>query len=307
MRDQADQVGQDDAAPEDRSLNQDYSSDQLGLILGLWAQLHDRDLILGVLTRSGLVNIYENAKTTAATEVVWAGRTPSNQHIPLILPVMAAWLAAHDCPDFDKQKRLWAWAYNAATNTSILASLYGLYGYHRSKLQRWASWTPERLKAVLEMLRTGVRTAELDADLAQWPARKLFRTFGDDTGRKMPVSREQRSADEAIYKTPQTIAAKHGLSASEFEYYCTIESRSKHSGPVFYPFHALSKPEAKAYGWDQKSLRAICATRLRRLRTQCNRRGEAAGYGEEGMEATKLIYWLALGTCKQIQGDKGRA
>ncbi|KAK3342259.1 hypothetical protein B0H65DRAFT_549492 [Neurospora tetraspora] len=53
-----------------RSLERDYSVDQLASIQ-LWCGVHERDLVFGCLMSTGLLNLYNNDNTTAATSVVW--------------------------------------------------------------------------------------------------------------------------------------------------------------------------------------------------------------------------------------------
>jgi hypothetical protein len=50
----------------------------------------------------------------------------------------------------------------------------------------------------------------------------------------------------ALYDWMEKIAAKYDLTPEEFGYYCTIPAPT--GGKVFYPFHALSRPQSHRVG-----------------------------------------------------------
>ncbi|KHE83276.1 hypothetical protein GE21DRAFT_1309588 [Neurospora crassa] len=54
-----------------RPLENNYSIDQLALILQLWCKDHQQDLVLGCLMSIGLLNLYDNDNATADTGIVW--------------------------------------------------------------------------------------------------------------------------------------------------------------------------------------------------------------------------------------------
>ncbi|KAF5004151.1 hypothetical protein FDECE_9365 [Fusarium decemcellulare] len=95
-----------------------------------------------------------------------------------------------------------------------------------------------------------------------------------------------------VYKNLQRIAEAYGLAASEFEYYCTIPAPRRVKAMVFYPFHVLSKPQARGNGWGWLSMRNFAAP-------------ENAGLGESHVTATHLVYWMCAHLCDQVRVLKG--
>ncbi|KAI8722041.1 hypothetical protein NCS52_00347100 [Fusarium sp. LHS14.1] len=74
----------------------------------------------------------------------------------LALPVISAWLNAHQELNFTKRQSLWAWTMNAVTNVSLLHITLGLSGTHRRRMEMWATWSIEQRRQALVPIRTGI-------------------------------------------------------------------------------------------------------------------------------------------------------
>ena len=102
------------------------------------------------------------------------------------------------------------------------------------------------------------------------------------------------------------IAEKYGLTPGEFDYFCTVPAPAPSTGRVFYPFHVLSSPQAVAMSWSGKCLSRLAHAMLCRMRRDCNKWAEKAGYGEPDMNALKFMYWWARSLCRKIQHVKNQ-
>jgi hypothetical protein len=170
-----------------------------------------------------------------------------------------------------------------------------------------------RLKDMLRPCRTGHLTDDRRNQLAVLDRSKMYGEFG----------RRQRTRDVTtplpmVEATWQSIAAKYLLSPEEFDTLCFIDHHAGNGQRVFYPFHCVSKNQARAAGWDWCQLaisrltRRTCSTwllvtspgnrstlfasakeRHDRLCIKCNRNGEKAGFGEKDMNAEMVVYWMA--------------
>jgi hypothetical protein len=221
------------------------------------------------------------------------------KHAIITLPLLAAFLAVPATPGFERQKAKSTWLYNALCNAATLERIFGLTTKsHALQIEMWSSWDRSKQEAVLEALRTGTSTRVLEQELPSWSNRKLF-TVGV-SGQGLVDAKWA-----GIYDNLLSVAAAYGLTPHEFEYYCTVSSPTDTQARVFYPFHVLSRPQAEASGWDWGVLGGFAHTRLHRLRTHCNKHAEEAGCGEPGMDALRVVYWMAHQMCNTIRRVKG--
>ncbi|KAG7288165.1 hypothetical protein NEMBOFW57_007690 [Staphylotrichum longicolle] len=127
--------------------------------------------------------------------------------------------------------------------------------------------------------------------------------LGDEKFRqfKNALPESRLVAWEEVYRWMTRIATKYGLTRKEFDEYCTMPSTSANGTRIFYPFHILSRPQAKGI-WQWHTLYAMARAMLSRMRTRCNKYAEAAGLGERQMDPARVIYWWAHHLCQKIQG-----
>ncbi|KAM0549398.1 hypothetical protein ACHAO7_006290, partial [Fusarium culmorum] len=226
----------------------------------------------------------------------WAKR----QHTPIALPLVSVWLNAREEENFDSRRRQCAWAFNALSNVVTITRSWRTMGYHKSKFERWGSLELSQQRAILEVQRTGERIQEMhdiiqatDVDFL-WAA-----VYG-----VAPAKLGYRAS--SIYRNLERIAESKGITASEFEYYCTLPSPGRRRQRVFYPFHVLSRPQAESMKWDWPILHQLCQEMLRTMRTWCNKHAEKAGYGEAHVDEVRLIYWMGHWVCDQINTLKAQ-
>ncbi|EXK27839.1 hypothetical protein FOXG_08800 [Fusarium oxysporum f. sp. lycopersici 4287] len=225
----------------------------------------------------------------------WAKR----RHPPVTLPLVSAWLNACEERDFIPRRSRMSWVFNALSNTGTMTRVFGLLETHDHQINEWISYDQLKRKAILETLRTGDVNSELQNAIRNLGHEKLWVT-GD------PNAKTDRSGP-LIYRELCRIAIqRYGLTKSEFEYYCTVPGPSQGSERVFYPFHALSRPQAEAIGWDWQMMVGFAKHMLNNMRGACNRHAEQAGYGEKHVDAAKLIYWMGTFLCDQITALKAK-
>ncbi|KAF5536142.1 krueppel like ous 1 [Fusarium mexicanum] len=219
--------------------------------------------------------------------------TKLRQHPSIALPLVSVWLNAYQEPDFNFQQRQCAWAFNALSNTMIMTRAFQAIGTHGIQINRWNSLGVDEQHAILEMQRTGTRAPEAENLLATASFDFLWATTIHPAPRR-------NLHGSSIYRNLKRIAESKGITAFEFEDYCTVLSpgRSKHR--VFYPFHILSRPQADSIGWDWHILFQICRDMLYNMRRNCNKHAEKAGHGEAHVDAVRLIYWMGTWVCGQI-------
>lgn len=218
------------------------------------------------------------------------------QHPALSLAIIATWVNALNHGDFKTSRAEMCWAFNAAINMAIARQVFHCFGYHKDQIQDWATWDIMKQSEVLDALRTGSLTAKLRCEVAARGQASLFKIVS----RGLSV---QSGIDYAnMLETMVRIAAKYSLTPEEFEYYCCIDS--PYDTRVFYPFHVLSRSQAKAIGWSWDLLTAFASERLTRMRTQCNKLAEEAGCGEKVVTDVYLTCWMAHWICQKIQTVK---
>ncbi|KAM0282169.1 hypothetical protein ACHAPQ_011144 [Fusarium lateritium] len=222
------------------------------------------------------------------------------QHPSIALPLVSVWLKAYQETNFDARQRQCAWAFNALLNTTIITRSFYAIGTHESKFKRWDNLEVSQRRAILEMQRTGERRHEVE-DMLQTAKVKFLWT---------PTSAHPFTSlayhGSAIYRNLKRIAESKGVTASEFEYYCTILSPGPFRQRVFYPFHIFSRPQAESVRWDWPMLHQVCRQMLHTMRTACNRYAEKAGHGEAHVEEVRLIYWIGAWVCDQINSLKAQ-
>ncbi|KAM5349633.1 hypothetical protein ACJ41O_006138 [Fusarium nematophilum] len=221
---------------------------------------------------------------------------------PIMMPVVASWLNSLGEPDFEKRKAQLSWAFNAIANSATLCRVFHLSNKHASQVKLWSEWSLDKLAAVLEALRTGVKTTVVNQALARYSEDELFRPRSKGKQRyEKRVGHIQQG--QKLYDSMLGIAQKYGLSEEEFEYYFTISAPTRKER-VFYPFHVLSRPQAEAYGWDWWVVIDLCSSMVCTLKTGCNKHAEAAGHGEKGLNATTMAFFLAHFFCDKVKALK---
>lgn len=224
---------------------------------------------------------------------------------PLVLPLCALWLSIYDSDiDFESKKGRWAWAYNAMMNASLLARRCRLFDVHAKQNRIWSRLGPEQQRAVLEALRTGMGTQELvDAvNAMKDPKDKTFNPFPayhDQSINRRPITVAGKEQGEKILHQLLRIANQYALSREEFEYFLTIKAPDG-KRKVFYPYHVLSRPQARGTGWDWHILLTKAKRMVKTLRKYCNLNAEKAGLGEKGLNDVTLIYFMGAYYCQQL-------
>ncbi|KAF5260501.1 hypothetical protein FOXYS1_8834 [Fusarium oxysporum] len=211
----------------------------------------------------------------------WAKR----RHPIITLPLVSAWLNACEEQDFMLRRSKISWVFNALSNTATMTRVFDLLETHNDQIKRWASYDQPKRKAILEVLRTGAVNSELQDAIRKLGHEKLW-VVGE-------LNAKSDRSGASIYRELCRIATqRYHLTKSEFEYYCTVPAPRKGDERVFYPFYALSQPQAKDIGWSWPMMIAFAKDLLKVMRLNCNRHAEQAGYGEKHVNAAKLIYWM---------------
>ncbi|KLO84686.1 Uncharacterized protein LW93_4965 [Fusarium fujikuroi] len=223
----------------------------------------------------------------------WAKR----RHPPVTLPLVSAWLNSWEEPDFESRRCKLSWIFNALSNTATMTRVFGLMETHDHQIREWISYDQQKRKDIFEAIRTGIVNSELQDAIQKRDHRDLW-TIGRHNG-------YSNTSGPSIYRELCRIATeRYHLTIQEFEYYCTVPAPSKEHERVFYPFYALSQPQAKAIGWDWDMMIGFAKNMLCNMREACNKHAEKAGYGEKHVDAVKLIYWMGTFLCDQITALK---
>ncbi|RSL44169.1 hypothetical protein CEP54_014794 [Fusarium duplospermum] len=237
-----------------------------------------------------------------SSAINWA----KSNYAPILLPIIAVWMNAHEEPDFRVRKAQLSWAYNSATNASILCYIFSLTSNHANQAKIWSKWTPSKQRAVLEALRTGTKTPVVTEALKEHSVNDLFtpRFLSSRGSWRQRVSQRQGPIQDKKHAYPQMlqIARKYDLTPAEFEHYLTIKAPNR-LDRVFYPFHVLSRSQAEAYGWDWWTTIEFCGSMVTNMKRKCNRHAEAAGYGED-LNGYICMFWMAHYFCNKIQALK---
>lgn len=216
----------------------------------------------------------------------WAKR----KHPIITLPLASVWLNASEDP-FDSRKPKWLWAYNAMTNTALMNRVFDLGDIHKGQIQKWGMMEASQRRGILEALRTG--------DMDQAPQLKLQ----DHEAKLLPHAVTKGMwlplQNQSLYDELRRIAQSYDITGPEFDYYCTVASSNGER--VFYPFHILSMPQAEQINWDWKTIIHIASRILSRMRRECNKHAEKAGYGERQATPVKVVYWIGAFLCDKIR------
>jgi hypothetical protein len=220
---------------------------------------------------------------------------------PILLPLFSVALRASEECDFVARKRQMSWAVNALTNCGILHRLnLGTANDRKRRLAQWAEWTHDERISALQAMRTGTLddTAVTLFDLCNQNPGILFRVSeAKDSTTMQP---DELKDWQRVYRTMVKIAAKYGLTASEFDFYCTIPVKQRR---VFFPYHVLAVPQAQSINWDWPHLRRAATAMLKTMRQQCNKHAENAGLGDP-LTPIQLLYWWATFLCDKVQSLK---
>lgn len=162
----------------------------------------------------------------------------------LVLPLAGAWQRSLEHPDFEERRSLCAWVFNAMMNVAILHKLFGCsINNHEETSQLWSSWDSDKQRAVLECLRTGYFN---QAFLSFFTGVSNEDLLCFDIGGRERTLGLQLPGSAFIYRNMVRIAARYGISEPDFEYYFTLPTPDG-TNRVFYPYHILSRPRAKAF------------------------------------------------------------
>ncbi|KAM0201620.1 hypothetical protein ACHAPI_001666 [Fusarium lateritium] len=220
----------------------------------------------------------------------------------IFLPVVADWTHAIAEPDFEARKSRLSWGFNAFTNICILNKVFHLTKNHAQQAKQWKPWSLGKKRAVLEVLRTGCKTAVVDQELAKYETKDLFNTKGEVTSTQRSRYMDQ---GRSTYPAMLRIAQRYGLTKEDFEYHFTLPGRNERER-VFYPYHVLSRPQALASGWNWARMVDVCEQMVQTMRTSCNRHAEAAGFGEKKANAIVCLYWMVHFFCDMVQKLKSQ-
>ena len=216
---------------------------------------------------------------------------------PVLLGIIGVALNICSLGSFDDQEQLCHWIYNAACNVTSMTVAFKLHvNIIKQRLDLWSTWTDEQLRDVLETIRTGRIFGTASGILSRYKGKHFrftVRKKVNSTTRLKLVYKGRK-----LYEVLIAIAAKYGLTRTEFEFYLTI--RTIGGGRVFYPFHPISRLHAIEEGWNWCTLLLVCAEVLLRMQTACNRFAQRAGLGE-AVDAEFLVYWIAHYYCNKIQ------
>ncbi|KAH6850199.1 hypothetical protein B0I37DRAFT_428192 [Chaetomium sp. MPI-CAGE-AT-0009] len=172
------------------------------------------------------------------------------------------------------------------------------------QIEQWKKWAPEKQRAVLDHLRTGVFGPVIQDQLDGWTIRDLFTGDSFTSERHNSTAPTSHSYWKGVYRWLIRIAEKHGLTREEFEYYGTVSVPDSPDGRVFFPFHVLARAQAEGMSWGWRTTFVIARSMLHQMREACNRHAERAGFGEQEMDPLRLIYWWCHHLCKKIQRVK---
>ncbi|CAG9982751.1 unnamed protein product [Clonostachys byssicola] len=236
----------------------------------------------------------------------------AKQRLPCTaLPLASQWFDVVDAPDipFPARKGMMDWLYNSMCNTSTMYTVLGLVDHIETKGARWEALSLEEKTQLLNILRTGSRNAAFDRLLAEAQE-------SDDTRYKpfQVLSPKEAKAIlappmvnwNAVYRKMQEMAINQGLSAEEFDYYCSIPSRGRRTKRVWYPFYILSRPQAIASGWNWDTVYRFINQRLDRMRNRCNKAAEKLGLGEPHVDWERFLYRIAKGYVQLVLDVKAK-
>lgn len=107
-----------------------------------------------------------------------------------------------------------------------------------------------------------------------------------------------------LYQIVLQIADRFQVPAHQFESIRTTERPGHPNERVFYPFHILSRSQARAVAWDWTHVYSFAKEELRTLRIACDHHAEKAGLGEKEVDQETLIYWMTAFYCRKIRPFK---
>ncbi|RGP58639.1 krueppel like ous 1 [Fusarium longipes] len=219
----------------------------------------------------------------------------------VFLPVLADWINAVAKPDFEVRRSRLSWGFNVVSNICIMNKIFHLSKKHSQEVKKWNLWSRDKKRAVLEAMQTGSKTSVVDQELSRYSVGDLFNANPNEI-QSMKRSRYLVQGRNG-YPTMLRISQKYGINKEEFEYHLTLLAPNGHDR-VFYPFHVLSRPQARVYGWDWANMINLCERMVKNMQRLCNRHAEKAGYGEKGADGTVCLYWMVHLFCDKVRGLK---
>ncbi|KAK1239515.1 hypothetical protein MKX07_009003 [Trichoderma sp. CBMAI-0711] len=191
---------------------------------------------------------------------------------------------------------LLTWIYNGLSNVATMGHIFSLELPHVDQVEKWAQWTPQEQREVLEVLRTGEKRSIVHRLLFGCDGRELFHVSENRWGNCQPST--IKDARDTVYPTLVKIGQQYGLTKEEFDYFLTIPS-PRRGERVFYPFYVLSRSQAEENGWDWNSVKSFSLLTARTMAKYCNRWAVAAGR-DEPHAAEAMTYFLAAYFCDRI-------
>ncbi|VUC35379.1 unnamed protein product [Clonostachys rosea] len=166
-----------------------------------------------------------------------------------LLAVLAIWQKATKVRHFETRKKLLQWAYFALCNIGSMSHSSGQWSNRDERFEEWDSWDEEKQRGMLEALRTGTLTPEMDAALAAIP--NLFRSTSSGIER-YGLLREPELIDwPSTYRELRRMGMEEFcMEEAEFDYHFGLPDPENEGEMVYYPYYILSRQQAIATGWS---------------------------------------------------------
>ncbi|KAJ3546895.1 hypothetical protein NM208_g1789 [Fusarium decemcellulare] len=238
----------------DRLLGGTYEVDATDLI----TPDDDNDELEPVVDENGLIR-------TALNYV--KGKYPA-----ITLPLVATWMNSHNEPDFEKRKSQWSWAYNTVSNCAILYHIFEQSKGRESQVKTWTKWSPNKLRAALEALRTGTKTDEVTQALSRCSVDELFKPRAKPEKQQFDRRQGYIQQGQRVYPTMLQIAGRYGLTQEEFDYYFTLPAPNRRARWV---------------------ILEICVEMVKNMQANCNHNAGEAGLGEKELDGMACMFWMA--------------
>jgi hypothetical protein len=185
-------------------------------------------------------------------------------------------------------------------NTVVVSQALGCYGARKKIAEKAGEWSDTEFRSNFEAARTGLLDNNVVKMIQERPDILRPQYERCDLAPAQAADIDWDEQNDIIL----AIARHWGINADLFEYLFTVPASGRKGKGFFYPFYHLSKAWAKWFGWDWHHIPAVSMTKYRRLRTQCNRHAEAAGFGEKGLTPLQLLHWWAHEVSRGTEGSR---
>lgn len=223
----------------------------------------------------------------------------------LELPLAAQWTRITESEaSFEDKVAQWTWVMNAANNTSLITRKYGLRRDFQAKLKEWSNWSPQKLKDMINVTRTGL------CDSSEISRQNLF-IQGVHSQYQVPHGqkwshRSHPEMETQWYTTLVDVARLHGLTQDEFDYYMTIDHEDSgqvdSASRVYYSFSCFTISDAESIGWNWSLTIEWARAKIAVMASSCNSAAEKAGHGNPGLEPIAFLAWTVTLLCQKITG-----